>query len=233
MGTPWAMRVTLTGAPPPPPSGLWLYRIDRRRTLLGGATTEGGNVYRWLHETLRLPPPEELEKELANLPPAAHGLTVLPFLSGERAPGWRDDARAAILGLSLHTRPVDIARAALEGVAYRFALIHRRLAPHLPAKHRIIAGGGAVLRSPAWLQILADVLGRPIVTLAEPEVTARGAALLALEALGVIPNVASLSPAIGQTYTPNPNHHARYRQAIEAQEEAYRRLIGNPNSGWM
>ncbi|RME49953.1 MAG: carbohydrate kinase [Caldilineae bacterium] len=225
IGTSGAMRVTLTGKPPSPPPGLWLYRLDRRRTLLGGATTEGGNVYRWLRQTLQLPPPDALEAALANMPPAAHGLTILPFLAGERAPGWRDDARAAILGLSLHTRPLDIVRAALEGVAYRFALIHRRLRPHLPAEHRLIAGGGAVLRSPAWRQILADALGCPLVTLAEEEVTARGVALLALEGLGVIADASALPPATGQTHLPNPDHHARYRQAIEAQEEAYRRLV--------
>jgi glycerol kinase len=52
-----------------------------------------------------------MDRALAALPPDGHGLTVLPFLNGERAPSWRDDARAVLVGLTTATRPLDIARA--------------------------------------------------------------------------------------------------------------------------
>ena len=101
-------------------------------------------------------------------------------ISGERAPGWRDDARAAIVGLSLGTDPVDIVLASLEGMSYRFVTIHERLSKSASGETspRIIASGGALLNSPAWLQILSDALGQPIETLAEDEITSRGLALL-------------------------------------------------------
>lgn len=224
IGTSGAMRV-VTGAPlPAVPAGLWLYRVDRRRALLGGATTEGGNVYAWLQETLRLPDGQALEDELARLEPAASGLTFLPFLAGERSPGWRDDARGAIAGLSLSTRPVDILRAGLEGVAYRFGLIHRLIGPHLPPEHQIIASGAGLLASPTWLQMMADVLGRPVTASAEREATSRGATALALEALGVIESAGQLAPAVGRTYTPDEGHHRRYQAAIEAQTGLYDRI---------
>ncbi len=44
-----------------------------------------------------------MERALAAGPPDPHGLTVLPFLAGERAPGWRGDRRATIAGLGLET----------------------------------------------------------------------------------------------------------------------------------
>ena len=59
------------------------------------------------------------------LEPDAHGLTVLPFWAGERSPGWSTEARGAILGLTQRTQPIEILRAAMEAIAYRFALIAR------------------------------------------------------------------------------------------------------------
>jgi gluconokinase len=209
------------------PDGLWLYRVDAPRALLGGATTEGGNVFAWLQSLLQLAEGEALEQQLAARKPAQHGLTVLPFVAGERAPGWREDARAAITGLSLHTQPVDILQAALESIAFRFALIYSRISPQLPSddEHEIIAGGGGLLSSPAWLQIFADVLGRPLHTLAEKEGTSRGLALLALEQLGVIPRPAALPPALGKTYMPAASRHKLYHEALARHVALYERLL--------
>jgi gluconokinase len=223
IGSTGAMRVALDQTIAIVPDGLWVYRVDKRRALLGGATTEGGNVYGWLRDTLQLP--ADTEVALAALSPAEHGLTMLPFVAGERAPGWRAEARASLIGFSLNTRPIDILRAGLESVAYRFALIHHRLTPHLPETHQIIASGAALLSSPAWLQIMADVLGRPLLASAEQEATSRGAAVLALEALGLAEDPPAI---IGETYQPNGDHHARYQAAIEKQIEAYNRLILDP-----
>lgn len=226
MGTTGAMRVVVDPGLDKVPAGLWLYRVDARRGLLGGATTEGGNLYAWLRTLLQLPDEDALQKALAASKPAAHGLTVLPFVAGERAPGWREDARAVIAGLSLHTQPEDIVRAGLEAIAYRFAIIYGRIAPHLPAEHAIIAGGGGLLSSPAWLQIMADAIGRPIHTLNEREGTCRGLALLALEQLGVIAKPSALPPVLGKTYAPEPAATAMHAEARERQEELYQAVLG-------
>lgn len=227
MGTTGAMRVVVGPELKQVPDGLWLYRVDAPRALLGGATTEGGNLFAWLGTLLQLPEGDALEAALAARKPAQHGLTVLPFVAGERAPGWREDARAAMIGLSLHTQPIDILQAGLEAIAYRFALIYQRILPQLPREvdHEIIAGGGALLSSSAWLQIMADVLGRPLHTLAEKEGTSRGLALLALEQLGVITRPAALPPALGSTYWPDAKRHAIHKEALARQVELYGRLL--------
>jgi gluconokinase len=225
IGTTGAMRVVVDPQLNTVPAGLWLYRVDAGRGLLGGATTEGGNLFAWLQELLQLPGSEELESQLAARPPAAHGLTFLPFVAGERAPGWREDARAAITWLSLHTSAVDLVQAGLEAIAYRFALIYRRIAPHLPDDHTLVASGGGLLSSSAWLQMMADVLGRPLDTLAEPEGTSRGLALLALEQLKVIQRAGDLPPALGKTYQPDPARHALHQAALDRQVALYDRLL--------
>ena len=62
-----------------PLNGLWCYHIDAERPIQGGALSNGGNLFEWMTNSLQLPEPKELEKELAAMEPDAHGLTILPF----------------------------------------------------------------------------------------------------------------------------------------------------------
>ena len=157
--------------------------------------------------------------------PDGHGLTVLPFLAGERAPGWAGHARATIHGLTLATTPLHILRAGLEAVAYRIALVFDLLRPVLPADPQVIASGGALLRSPAWLEIMTDVLGRPVSVSHVQEASARGSALLALEALGALAGLDDAPDFVSVARYPDAGKHARYRPAIERQQALYERLV--------
>jgi xylulokinase len=65
-------------------------------------------------------------------------------------------------------------------VCYRLAAGYEALASTLPKPPEVVASGGAIVASPWWQQTLADVLGRPVRVVDEPEASARGAALLAL-----------------------------------------------------
>jgi gluconokinase len=231
VGTSGAMRVVVPGGVAALPPGLWVYRVDARRALFGGALSNGGNLFNWLRATLRLDNNDAIEAALAHQPPDAHGLTVLPFFAGVRSPGWNPTARAAIVGLSLASTPLDILQAGLEAVAYRYALIYRGLVAQVPAAQQFVASGGGLLNSPAWLQIMADVLGRPVLVSTVDEASSRGNALLALEALGLIPDTAALRPTLDQTYQPRPAYQAVYAAALARHERLYATLLGGPNTG--
>jgi gluconokinase len=157
--------------------------------------------------------------------PDAHGLTILPFLAGERAPGWAGHARATIHGLSLATTALEILRAGLEAVAYRIAIVFELLRQLLPSEPQIVASGGALLHSPCWLQIMADTLGRPVAVSEVQEASGRGAALLALEALGVLQDLSEAPDFVGPVLDPNLKRHERYLKAIERQKALYEKLI--------
>src|SRR5579871_446334 len=208
-----------------PPSGLWRYRVDARRPLIGAAFSDGGHVYAWMQRTLQHPPAEELEQHLAASEPGAHGLTFLPFLAGERSLGWNPDARASLLGMNLDTRPIEILQAAMEAVALRFALAAQKLRDLFPQSREIIASGGALGHSPAWSQMFADALGQPVTLAAEAEASSRGAALLAMEAAELISAASEPEARLGRTFTPNPNHHARYSEMLARQQTYYEALI--------
>jgi gluconokinase len=225
VGSSGALRLMYRGEPPAQiPPELWCYRADDKRVILGGALSDGGNLYAWLRESLLDVQEKWIENSLAELEPDAHGLTILPFWAGERSTGWSLKARGAILGLTNKTQPIEILRAAMEAVAYRFALIHRALAPFAPDA-AIIASGTALRASPAWLQILADVLGTPITLSTTSESSTRGAALLALEAAGKIANIETRKVAAGTTFEPDLSRHARYQVGLERQQKIYDQLF--------
>jgi gluconokinase len=212
IGTSGAYRVVYETDEPRPRPGLFLYRLDRRRVVEGGAVSDGGNLFAWLQRTLRLAEPVELgERE-----PDAHGLTVLPLLGGERSPGWHADARGALAGLTFATTPEDIWQAALEGIAFRIA----EIADLMPEVEEVVATGGALLADEAWVQVFADVLGRPVVVSGADEGSARGAAVQVLERLGHRPAQAPL----GETFEPRADRHAAFRSARERQRNLYERL---------
>jgi gluconokinase len=224
VGTTGALRIALPGTPQPPP-GLWCYRIDGNTALVGGATSEGGNVYQWVRNTLRLDGDEALiQARLAAYEPDAHGLTILPLYAGERSPGWAGDAKATIHGLHLGTSQWDIARASLEAIALRFG----QIAAALPQTGMVIASGGALEHSPVWMQICADVLGRPVYASGVEEATARGAALLVLRHLRLIPSLAALPTTPSRVYTPHSAATERYAIAAHRQKCLYERMIVAP-----
>ena len=223
IGTSGAMRVVFAGEPPPDIAPcLWSYRVDRKRVAVGGALSDGGGLVQWLTQSLNLDL-ATLQKEIATLEPDAHGLTVLPFWSGERSTGWSSDARGGIFGLTQKTKPIEIVRATLESIAYRFALIARALDRVAPGA-TIFASGNALRSSPAWLQIIADVLGRPLMFGGTAESSIRGAALLALEAVGKIGTIEDDTVSVEQVFEPDMTRHARYQQGLTRQEELYQLL---------
>jgi gluconokinase len=210
VGTSGALRVVVDRPADPRPA-LFLLRVDAERYALGGALSDAGNLYHHLRRSLRIGP--EADEALRLREPGEHGLVVLPLPGGERSPGWDAGARGAIAGLSYDTTPLDLFHATLEGIALRFG----ELADHLPEVREVVVAGGSMARAAAWLQVLADALGLPVVRSGVDEASARGAAVLALERLGLRP-----APApVAERYEPRPERTEAYRALRERQRALY------------
>jgi len=213
VGTSGALRLLYETERPQPRPGLFLYRLDERRVVEGGALSDGGNLYAWLAKTLA-----GTEGSLLDRGPDEHGLTFLPFLGGERSTGWDPDATGAIAGLTFDTTPLDIRQAALEGVAFRFAAI----ADLLPEIEEVVATGGGLLAAPEWIQLMADALARPVTASTVEEASLRGAAVATLERLGCETGEAPL----GEMFHPREARADAYRSARERQQRLYEELRG-------
>ena len=129
------------------------------------------------------------------------------------------------MGLSFATTPADLLRAGLEGVTYRIALIYDRLRKALPGEPVVVACGVALFHSPAWMQMLADVLGNPIHPARVAETSARGTALLVLEVLGLLRNGIKENGFDDKVLHADEKRHKIYRQAMQRQQAMYDKLI--------
>jgi gluconokinase len=213
VGTSGALRVLYESERPRPRPGLFLYRLDERWVVEGGALSDGGNLNAWLGQTLA-----PAAGSLAGRDPSDHGLTFLPFLGGERSTGWDSLARGAVTGLTFATTSLDLRQAALEGVAFRFAAI----ADRLPDVREVVATGAGLLRDPEWIQIMADALARPVHVSAVEEASLRGAAVSLLRGAGYEP----VDARVDRVFRPREERADAYRSARQEQQRLYEVLRG-------
>jgi len=214
VGTSAALRVMRGGPVRPFPFGLFCYRVDAARHLVGGAVSNAGNLRAWCLRQLRLDE-SEIEPGLEGRPLPEHGLTVMPFWSAERAPLWEEERRGSIEGFTFSTIALDILQALTEASYYRIGMIADLVVKQERAVPRFIVSGG-IQHSASSLRRLANVLNQPIYPNPEPEASIRGAALYALEREGVA--VAPLR--LGRPVRPQPAAAAAYARERARQAAA-------------
>jgi xylulokinase len=156
----------------------------------------GGILLRWYRDTLggeEVRAAAEQGRDpydlmVASIPEGPSPVMVLPHFNGSGNPVCDMSSRGALVGLSLATTRADIVKAILECLTFelRINLDYLERAG-LPVRELRAVGGGA--KSPAWLQIRADILGRPVRTLRVREAACLGAAVLAGAAAGVYASV--------------------------------------------
>ncbi len=226
VGTTSAMRVLRQKDDYEIPRGLWSYCLGADLALTGGAFSEGGLLLDWASKTLQIPPVDQLDSALADREPGAHGLTILPFLAGERATGWSTRATGVFEGIRSATSPLDLVQGMMEAVSLRFSLVADLLVPDRSSDLVFVASGSAIRNSRWWLQIMADALDAPVVINAEEQETGRGAAILALHSLGLLDSLSQPEVEVSETYEPRPAASAVLREQLQRQVELYSRTLG-------
>jgi xylulokinase len=154
-----------------------------------------------------------IEEQAVAVPPGSGGVIYLPYgsPSGERAPFHDADASASWLGMSVTTTAGQLLRSVYEGLAYALRECIEVLGLEGPL---LVCGGGS--DSDLLCAILADVTARDIVRQDEPEVGARGVAILAMTAVGLADDLADaarrLAPA-SRVFRPDAARVALYDEA--------------------
>ncbi len=183
-------------------------------------------MVRWVAELTGAGPSKGWDAIVEHMRPATHGVTILPFLSGERSPGWDDRARATFHGLRRNTQAAELLLAGMEAVTYRLTRIYDLLSAELPSSHSVTLSGGGFRRSKVWAQMVCDAFGRPTTRSSAVEATSRGAALWALAHLGAVESWDAADQLGGEPLVPDAASGAIYRAALARQERLYRRMAG-------
>ena len=155
---------------------------------------------------------ERFNAVVCDVPPGANGVVFLPYLNGERAPFVATDARGVFYGLTQATTKGDMGRAVMEGTAFslRHCFEEEGVRPQEPVR---LTGGGA--RNAQWCQIVADVVGVPVLVGDESDHGLWGAACLgAAAADGGDPIALSARDEDLRRLDPDPDAVAAYHDAF-------------------
>jgi xylulokinase len=205
-------------------------------------TNSGASTMRWFRDTFCRYEAERAQQsgisvyqlidELAlGAPAGSDGLLFHPYLMGERAPYWDPDLRGDFIGIRAHHRLNHFSRAILEGVAFSIRdCVQVVESLGQPVTSFRLIGGGA--KSQLWQQVMADVLGQPLLKPAVED-AAFGAALLAGVAVGVFTDVTQAAQTCAQverTLQPDPAAHQLYNRYFELYRAAARDLMAHNHS---
>lgn len=182
LGTSGAVRVLVDQPVDTLPEGLWCYRIDARRSLLGGAINDVGRATAWMEQVLAPIDGHELADALDSDPVETTPL-VTPFFTGERSTGWAGQARAAFEGVQAATTSLDLRRAVLEGIALAFLRTVDQLREVAPNIKQVHVGGRVGRDAPGLLRLLADALQMPVTPVPIKRSTLHGIALMVLDVI--------------------------------------------------
>jgi gluconokinase len=229
IGTSGALRVMVEKPAVDPLGGVFCYALTEDRWVVGGAINNGGIVLDWAGSALAPDvgtDPEALLELAGRVPAGCGGLIMLPYLLSERAPHWSALPRGAYIGLTREHRREHLIRAAIEGVCQQLALVLQSMRSAGNEVRSIRATGGFA-RSPLWRQILADTLGMDVQFPAGHEGSGFGAALLGMQALGLVDSidVAAELVQIEDTVRPDASAAGVYASLRPVFAELYDALV--------
>jgi xylulokinase len=204
------------------------HAIDHSYLIENPGFVSGGST-RWLADSILHVDHTAVFALAHTAPPGSDGVVFLPALSGAMTPRWNSQMRGVFAGLAMPHTSAHLARAVLEGCAYALRDITQRFkALGLGDEEIRVVGGGAT--SDTWMQIKADVTGRPVYRVLVKEATALGAALLAGVSAGTFKD---LDDAVARTVTlaaepfeANPRRAALYDEAYARYRSLYDAVEG-------
>lgn len=214
IGTSAAIRTVVDHPVVEPGGRLFTYYLAPKRFVVGGPVNNGGVVWQWAQRTF-LPDGDlnALEQLVTPVPAGANGVLFLPYLAGERAPLWDADARGSFIGITGRTDPATMAKAVLEGLCFNLKAVLAMVSDVAGAPTVIHATGGFA-RSELWKQMLCDILDLPIEIPDSFESSALGAAVIAMQALGLIASLDDVEAMVGTTTTLTPGPNAAIYQKL-------------------
>lgn len=207
----------------------WNYCLEDRWINLGVTQTAGEslnwfkNAFDANERTTSRDIFSQYNRETSDVPDGSDGLLFLPYLNGERTPYWDSHARGVFFGVNLKTSKAHFVKAIMEGVS--FALRNNiETVESLGMKVDRVQAVGGGLKSPVWLHILSQIIGRPISTVAVADTGNLGNTIVAGLATGAFRDVHEATKelvSVDQVVEEksNPVYEERYRHFLGVYED--------------
>ena len=220
LGTSGAARVITHKSLIDSRQSMWTYAVTENSWVYGGILSNAGNGYSWLIRNIAEFAYaksldeifEVVDKKIKKLPPAQDNLLFIPYLIKCRSPYWDDKVKATIYGLTHEHTFVDIVKSYLESIGFDLFSLVNIINEQVKVLPRIIVTGG-LAKSSIICQLLADILGKEIVTLNSSEGSIMGAAIFGLKAIGSLKTLKfDEEMEIQESYKPHMTKHIEYQK---------------------
>ena len=212
----------------PEGKGLFKYILSKDLFVTGGPINNGGIALQWFAENFlgnAIQSAEDFDMVMtlaARAPAGADGLIFLPYLLGERAPVWDEDATAMFYGLRFMHNRAHLTRAVIEGISFSLFQILNAVEKANGAVNKVFVSG-MVTKSDWWMQLLADMFGKTIVLNETADASALGAAFMGMYATGFIKDLSEVKGflAASKSFEPDGKNHALYMQQFKLYVSLY------------
>ena len=217
VGTSGAMRLSAGKAFVPEKPSTWCYHSPKT-WLVGVATSGCCNCVDWFRNGIGNGKTyEELEAGTTTILDTP---VFLPFLFGERCPGWDDEQKGGFLGLEAHHGLQEMYCAVQEGVLFNLYQCYKVLVDVNGPPKKIKLSGG-ILQSESWKQMCADIFQVEMEIDDMPHASLLGGAVLAMEILGVIQDASEYQESETQVIRPNAKNKEIYEQKFACYMKYY------------
>ncbi|QQR98781.1 MAG: FGGY-family carbohydrate kinase [Sphingobacteriales bacterium] len=235
-GTSAWVGVSTAKAPKFKNGAVCLQSADPTKNLIVGITESAGANTLWLIDNFYKDAAgnmsekelfELIENDIKQVPAGADYLIMTPWFLGERCPVSTTTTRATIFNLTHQHTKAHIARAHFEGIAYnlRWTLDNMEKDFKLKIDQVKITGGGT--HNNTWMQIIADIIGRKVLTTTQPKnAGALGAAMCAMVGSNTLKDFSEINKIIQvrNTYTPNTANAPIYQELYQMYKNVYANL---------
>lgn len=221
VGTSGAIRIPCHQPILPENPSTWCYYLAEGKWIAGAATSGAGNCVEWFIRRIHQGKVsyDELESSMEAIDPRTAPI-FLPFLYGERCPGWQDQRKGGFCGLEGSHHIGHLYYALLEGVLMNIYQCYEILA-RVGGAPKVIQISGGIENSPRWLQMAADIFQREMVTTTMEHASTMGAAALALKAVGGLERLEDFQPQVGKRIIPDPQKAQLYQERFQLYREWY------------
>ncbi|QEC68904.1 gluconate kinase [Panacibacter ginsenosidivorans] len=228
LGTSGAVRLTIPKPILKELNGLFRYILTKEVYVTGGPINNGGIVLEWFAKNflnIILEQDDNFDKVMrlaAKASPTSEGLMFLPYLLGERAPVWDENACGIFYNLKMNHEKEHLTRAVIEGIS--FSLL--QILNNIEEQNNTVDGvyvSGFVTNSDFWMQLLADMFGKKIILNEVADASAVGAALIGMYATGFIKNVYEVKKFLktDKVFIPDDTNHVLYQKHFERYKKLY------------
>lgn len=219
VGTSAALRLTVDRPILAEYPSTWCYVGVENKWIVGSATAGAGNCVDWigkrilgLNGGITL---QELDEGARGALTKKDAPIFLPFLAGERCPGWDDKKSAAMFELRLDSDVYDLYYAVLEGVLFNLKQCYELTVPIVGRPPKFISISGGIEKSPFWLSLAASIFGLPVYVDGLLHASLFGAAYMGLKAAGEIASVKDIKPLLKTCFAPDAAKQAVYAKRFE------------------